>query len=181
MKRKNKQKKILLSSLNYDIDYNYECINFALNRLYAYDLNEAITFLDQIIFHGNLSDTSMAMDYANRSENYIDFKEDWELYPYIDNKAFQKEHEEQGYANFRDFIDYESLGRDMFQKDFFYHSFYRFKDNVFEITVDSKGEHIDEKFVKSCYLSVKKLIYYGYDISTAVKIVAKGVLLGDVA
>jgi len=178
-----KQNKALLNTSLEEMKSYYYQIDFALRRLQAYDMDEAKVYLKQIIFHGQVSDTEMAIYYADTNgeyEYYLDLEEDFELYPYIDHAAVKEEVKEYGDANIRAFIDYEALGRDMFEQDILIDAYYRFEENVFEITDEDIREYIDGDIAEYFYLSIKKLIDNGYEINIAAE-VAKGELLGEAA
>ena len=164
------QEALLRISLD-EIEIYYLCMNFSLQKLNACDIDEAKVYINQIIFHGKASDTSMAQYYANIYAEYDEYTyqgDKFELYPYINHLAVKKEFEDYKKVNLRNFIDYESLGRDMINKDVLYNAYYRFNGNVFEVIVESIGEYIDVDVAEYCYLSVQKLINTGLSIDDAI-------------
>ena len=153
-----------------DIKSYYYRIDFAIEELNAYDINEAKEYIKQIVFHGKVSNTDMAIYYADMQgeyQYYVDLEDDFELYPYIDHAAVKEEVEDYGDANIRSFIDYESLGRDMFQKDILIDAYYRFNGNVFEVSAES-GEYIDVDIAEYCYLLVQSFINTELNIEDAI-------------
>lgn len=165
------QQESLLSVSQDEIESCFFCMDFAFKKLNAYDMDEAKVYLKQIIYHGNVSDTDMAIYYANmhgRYDNYVELKEDFELYPYIDHTAVKKAVKVYGNANIRTYIDYESLGKDMFQKDILIDAYYRFNENVFEITVEDIREAVDVDLSEYIYLTVQHLIDTGLSIEDAI-------------
>ena len=156
-------------------------MNFLFESGIAFDIDENKYYIRQVVLLGSISNTETAYYYVNTYgsySDYIDYKEAYELYNYINHKALQEEVKSNGCTDIGDFIDYKSLGKDMFEKDFLYQAFYRFEDDVFEITVEDTQEYIDPDIVENCYVSVKKLIDDGYEINTAVDVV-KGVSHGE--
>ena len=178
------QKEFISTIAADEIESYFYRIDFAFRRLNAYDIDEAKVYLKQIIFHGNISNTDIANYYVEMHglyEYYIDLEDSFELYKYIDHVALQEKVEQYGDTELGEFIDYETLGEDMFKYDNFVEAYYRFEGNVFEITVEDIRQHIDVDVAEYFYLSMKQFIDDGYHISTAAKEVAKGVSLGEAA
>ncbi len=171
MTKTNKQTEFLETITFGEIESYYYRIDYWMQSDLEVDIDAAKEYLKETTFHGKVSNIDMAMYYAYKHanyEDYIDYGNDFEFYSYIDHLAVQKEVVSKGYADIKNFIDYELLAEDIFHRNRLIDFIRCFKGNVFEITIEETDEYIDIDVAEYCYLSVQKLIDMGLSIDDSI-------------